>query len=192
MSKLMTQFLVLEAITEGRIFWDSFYTPSAAILNLPSNSAKLGMRANATYIVKELFTAMTVVSANDAAIVLAEMVSGSKQAFVKDMDKYAKQFGLAGTNFINATGLDESETNLATASDVAEIARVFIDRYPEILEFTNMTNLTTSEGVKQWSTNLMLPGMPKAMQGMDALKQGIEKWLDYALLVQVYTMTIVL
>lgn len=172
MSKLMSQFLVLDAIAEGRISWDSLYSPSAAVLNLPSNAAKLGMQAHETYTAKELFIAMTVVSGNDATIALAEMVSGSEEAFVEDMNKYAKQLKLSSTSFINATGLDEGVTNLATARDVAKIARTLIDSHPEILEFASMTDFTTSEGVKRWSTNKMLPGMPSAMGGIDGLKTG--------------------
>lgn len=179
MSKLMTQFLVLEAITEGRISWDSLYSPSTAVMNLASNSVKLGMEVNETHTVKELFTAMTVISANDAAIALAEMVSGSEKAFVKEMNKYARQLDLEDTNFINATGLDDSATNQATVRDVAEIARTLIDSHPEILEFTSMTDFTTSAGIKRWSTNLMLPGMPNAMVGIDGLKTGYTEIAGY-------------
>lgn len=175
MSKLMTQLLVLEAIAEGRMFWDSLYSPSTAVLNLPSNAAKLGMQADKTYTAKELFTAMTIVSGNDAAIALAEMVSGSEEAFVEDMNKTAKRLKLADTNFINASGLDEDTTNSATARDVAKIARTLIDNHPEILEFASMNNFTTSEGMKRWSTNQMLPGMPSAMTGIDGLKTGYTK-----------------
>lgn len=172
LSKLMTQYVVLEAIAEGGISWDSLYSPSAAALNMPSGAVKLDMQADETYTVEELFTAMTVISANDAAIALTEMISGTEEKFVAQMNSNAKKLGLSKTYFINATGLDGEETNLATARDVAAIANVLIDEHPEILRFTSMTDFTTSEGVKRWSTNLMLPGMPEAMAGMDGLKTG--------------------
>lgn len=172
MSKLMTQYIILDAISDGRLSWESTYTPSDAAMNQNRHAVKLGMQANETYTVKELFTAMTVISANDAAIALAEMVSGSEEAFVTEMNEYAKQFGLANTHFINATGLDEEETNTATARDVAAIAKTLIEQHPDVLDFTRMTDFTTSEGVKRWSTNLMLPGMPHAFPGMEGLKTG--------------------
>lgn len=172
MSKLMTQYIVLEAITDGRLAWDSQYTPSTAALNQSRHAVILGMDKHKTYNVRELFTAMTVTSANDAAVALAEMVSGTEEKFVKEMNRKAERFGLQNTHFINATGLDEAETNRATARDVAAIANELLTQYPEVLEFTRMTDFTTSEGTKLWSTNLMLPGMPQAMTGMEGLKTG--------------------
>ena len=172
MSKLMTQYIVLEAISDGRLSWDSEYKPSKAALNQSRHAVVLGMDKRKTYSARELFAAMTITSANDAAIALAEMVSGTEAKFVKEMNKKAKQFGLKNTRFINATGLDEAETNHATARDVAAIANELLNQFPEVLEFTRMTDFTTSEGTRLWSTNLMLPGMPQAMSGMEGLKTG--------------------
>ncbi|MCM3638614.1 D-alanyl-D-alanine carboxypeptidase [Sporosarcina luteola] len=172
MSKLMTQYIVLEAIADGRLTWDSQYKPSTTALNQPKYAVILGMDKHKTYIVRELFAAMTVTSANDAAVALAEMVSGTEEEFVIQMNKKAKSFGLRNTSFINATGLDEDETNRATVRDVAAIANELLINYPEVLEFTRMTDFTTSEGTKLWNTNLMLPGMPQAMTGMEGLKTG--------------------
>lgn len=172
MSKLMTQYIVLEAIADERLSWDSEYKPSTAALNQSRHAVILGMDKRKTYTVRDLFAAMTITSANDAAVALAEMVSGTETEFVKQMNKKAKQFGLRDTRFINATGLDEDETNLATARDVAAIANKLLTEYPEVLEFTRMTDFTTDEGTRLWSTNLMLPGMPQAMTGMEGLKTG--------------------
>lgn len=172
MSKLMTQYIILEALANNDLSWDDTYEPSAVAMNQDRHAVKLGMDTNSTYTVRELFTAMTVISANDATIALAEMVSGSEKAFVAEMNKRAKQLGLKNTHFVNATGLDADETNQATARDVAAIARTLLNEHPEILEFTRMTDFTTDEGVKRWSTNLMLPGMPEAMPGLDGLKTG--------------------
>ncbi|MEZ7171909.1 D-alanyl-D-alanine carboxypeptidase family protein [Sporosarcina sp. OR05] len=172
MSKLMTQYIILEALANNDLSWDDKYEPSAVAMNQDRHAVKLGMDTNSTYTVRELFIAMTVISANDATIALAEMVSGSEEAFVVEMNKRAKQLGLKNTHFVNATGLDADETNQATARDVAAIARTVLNEHPEILEFTRMTDFTTDEGVKRWSTNLMLPGMPEAMPGLDGLKTG--------------------
>ena len=172
MSKLMTQYIVLEAIADGHLSWDSQYKPSKAALNQSRHAVILGMDKRKTYSVRELFAAMTITSANDAAVALAEMVSGTEEEFVQEMNKKAKQFGLKKTRFINATGLDEDETNHATARDVAAIANELLTQYPEVLEFTRMTDFTTSDGTRLWSTNHMLPGMPKALPGMEGLKTG--------------------
>ena len=72
MSKMMTQYLVLNSIKNGSLSWESEYSPSEYVHEMTGNSAfvKLGMSTNRTYTVEELFTAMTVISANDAAIAL--------------------------------------------------------------------------------------------------------------------------
>ncbi|MBB4824584.1 D-alanyl-D-alanine carboxypeptidase (penicillin-binding protein 5/6) [Sporosarcina luteola] len=174
MSKMMTQYIVLDAINRGDIQWDTLYHPSAAVFQKTDQPAlvTLGMSSSGAYTVKELFTAMTVISANDAAIALAEMVSGSEEAFVDVMNAQAEEFGLQSAHFINATGLDEGETNMASARDVAALAQILIKDHPEVLDYTKMTDFTTSEGIRRWNTNAMLPGMPSAMKGMDGLKTG--------------------
>ncbi len=181
MSKLMTQYLVLTAIKNGALSWESTYQPSDYVRQITekAGAVKLGMAKGNSYTVEQLFTAMTVHSANDAAMALAEMVSGTEEAFVELMNEQGKSFGLKETTFFNASGLDgdyigkgQDQTNLASARDVSVIAQKLIAKYPEVLDFTTMTDFATSEGTRLWSTNLMLPGMPRAFPGIDGLKTG--------------------
>lgn len=181
MSKLMTQYLVLNAIHNGTVTWESTYQPSEYVQSVvkKAGAVKLGMTTGNSYRVKELFTAMTVNSSNDAAIALAEMVSGTEEAFVALMNEQAKSFRLKETTFFNASGLDgdyigkgAEQTNHASARDVAVIAQRLLAKHPEVLDFAKMTDFTTSEGARLWSTNLMLPGMPQAFSGIDGLKTG--------------------
>ncbi len=181
MSKMMTQYIVMNAIKNGTISWDHTYTPSQHVQEIvtQSSAVRLGMTDGNHYTVKELFTAMTVNSSNDAAVALAEMVSGTEDAFVHLMNEQAKVFGLKNTTFFNASGLDGDyigktvdETNIASARDVATIARHLIDKHPEMLDFTTLTDFRTSNDVQLWNTNLMLNGMPEAMSGIDGLKTG--------------------
>ena len=181
MSKLMTQYLVLDAIQKGTLSWESTYTTSADVLQIMGQAAatKLGMIEGNDYSVRELFTAMTVNSANDAAMALAEMVSGTEEAFANLMNDQAKGFGLKETIFFNASGLDgeylgqgKEQTNRASAQDVATIAQKLLNDHPEVLDFTSLTDFITDDGVRLWSTNLMLPGMPHAFSGIDGLKTG--------------------
>lgn len=181
MSKMMTQYIVLNTIKNGGLTWESTYELSEHVQQTTeqSGAVKLGMMPGNLYSVKELFTAMTVNSSNDAAVALAEMVSGSEDSFVELMNQQAKHFGLKKTTFFNASGLDGNyigkradETNLASARDVSIIAQKLIEKHPEILEYTKMTDFTTNAGTQLWSTNLMLPGMPLALAGMDGLKTG--------------------
>lgn len=181
MSKLMTQYLVLNAVNSGNLAWENTYKPSEALQQITGQSAavKLGMTAGNVYTLKELFTAMTVNSANDAAMALAEMVSGTEEAFVELMNKQAKSFGLKETTFFNASGLDGDyigkgyeQTNHASASDVSVIAQNLIAKHPEVLDYTKLPSFKTGNGTTLWSTNLMLAGMPQALAGIDGLKTG--------------------
>ncbi|MFS0575648.1 D-alanyl-D-alanine carboxypeptidase family protein [Sporosarcina sp. 179-K 3D1 HS] len=181
MTKLMTQYLVMNAVKNGKLSWDSLYVPSESVLQMTglSGAVKLGLEAGAEYSVRELFTAMTVISANDAAVALAEMVAGTEEAFVEMMNAQARAFDLQETAFYNSTGLDgeyigrsAEETNHSSARDVGVIAKELIARHPAVLEYTRIQNITTRQGVDMWSTNLMLDGMPQAMSGIDGLKTG--------------------
>ena len=181
MSKLMTQYLALDAINKGTLSWEDTYEPSEYVQQIARQSAvvKLGMTSGHSYTVEELFTAMTVNSANDAAMGLAEMVGGTEDAFVDLMNKQAESFGLKESTFFNASGLDgdyigqgKDQTNISSARDVSTIAQNLIADHPEVLEFTGMTDFTSSEGTRLWSTNLMLQGMPQAYPGIDGLKTG--------------------
>lgn len=181
MSKMMTQYLVLNAIKNGTITWESHYEPSETVQQITnlSSIAKLNLQAGHTYTVKELFTATVVNSSNDAAVALAEMISGTEEAFVSLMNEQAKHFKLKATTFYNATGLDgdhlgksSRETNLSSARDVATIAHKLIENHPEILEFTQLTSFETSTGNRIWSSNLMLQGMSQNLSGIDGLKTG--------------------
>jgi len=181
MSKMMTQYLVLNSVKNGMLSWESEYQPSEYMHQMTTESGvvRLGMSNNRTYTVEELFTAMTVSSANDAAIALAEMVSGSEEAFVELMNTQAKAFKLKKTIFYNASGLDgdyvgksKQETNLSTAKEVSIIAEKLLAKHPEVLDFTRITNFTTTDGIGLWNTNLMLSGMPMAVNQIDGLKTG--------------------
>ncbi|MHA6259096.1 D-alanyl-D-alanine carboxypeptidase family protein [Sporosarcina sp. CAU 1771] len=184
MSKLMTQYLVLNALEKGALSWEQTYRPSDHVLEMTQNTSvvKLGMSPSKAYSVSEMFTAMTVISANDAASALAEMVGGTEESFVSMMNEQAKAFGMMDTTFFTASGLDgnyigkgKEYTNISSARDVATIAQQLLLNHPEILEFTKMTDFTTSEGIRLWSTNQMLAGMPHAMPGIDGLKTGYTK-----------------
>lgn len=181
MSKMMTQYLVLNAIDEGTIQWDQQYTPSEAVLQISARAqfSNLRMVQGRTYSIKTLFTAMTVNSSNDAAIALAEIVAGTEADFVKMMNEQATQMGLKKTVFYNATGLDgpylnksEAETNVASALEVATLAQQLLEKHPSVLSFTALPKFTTSAEQTFWNTNLMLPGMNQALEGIDGLKTG--------------------
>lgn len=182
MTKIMTQYVVLEAIEKGRLSWDTPYQASANVAENFSNAGfvRLGLQEGQTYTIEQLFTAMTVTSANDAAVALAEAVSETEEAFVQRMNETAKALKMKDTMFYNASGLDgnyigrsEEETNHASALDMAKLSEHLLTEYPIVLDFMKITDFTSPvSGERLWSTNYMLPGMPNALRGMDGLKTG--------------------
>lgn len=180
MTKLMTQYIVLNAIENDKVQWQTLYSPSEAVLSIANKQgyANLKMKRSAQYTVEDLFTAATVISANDATIALAEIIAGTEENFVRIMNEQADYFGLKNTIFFNATGLDGSyvgksnkETNKSSAHDVAVIAEKILDKHRIIVDFTSMPKMTTDAGIK-YNTNLTLPGGAYEIPGIDGLKTG--------------------
>src|SRR5690606_6118261 len=105
MTKMMTEYLVLEAIAENRLSWDDVLTASDYVHYLGKYGGSrvfLGQAEKRT--VRELFAAMAIYSANDATVMLAERIAGSETNFVHMMNEKAKEFGMKNTHFLTSTG----------------------------------------------------------------------------------------
>ncbi|MGO4546128.1 D-alanyl-D-alanine carboxypeptidase family protein [Paenibacillus sp. 2TAB23] len=183
MSKLMTELLVLDMVNEGKLVWRDRITTSSYAAGVPGS--QIGFSAGESYTVRELFEAMAVHSANDAAVALAEHIAGSEAAFTVLMNNRAEKLGLSGlTVFANATGLSaedllpfEEASNqgdtVMTAKDTALLAGYLLKKYPEVLEVSSRSSVKlASTSQKLQTTNLMLNGMPYAFPGNDGLKTG--------------------
>ncbi|WP_364143086.1 D-alanyl-D-alanine carboxypeptidase family protein [Paenibacillus sp. LPE1-1-1.1] len=183
MSKLMTELIVLDMASEGKLGWGDLVTASSYASLVPG--AQIGFDAGDAYTVRELFEAMAVHSANDAAVALAEHVSGSETEFAALMNSRALKLGLSSqTVFANATGLSsedllpyaEASANadtVMTAKDTASLAAYLLKKYPEVLEVSSRSSVRlASTSQKLRTTNLMLNGMPYAFPGNDGLKTG--------------------
>ncbi|MBE3550086.1 MAG: D-alanyl-D-alanine carboxypeptidase [Brockia lithotrophica] len=189
MTKMMTEYLVLKAVREGKLRWDDPVTIGAypAFLGKDKGS-RVFLEEGETRTVRELFTAMAVYSANDATAALAEKVAGSQEAFVSLMNETAKSLGMAHTHFVTCHGYPEEELapfvkangekNVMSARDAAILARHLLLDTPEILSFTSIVreNFPTGANRKQeiamenW--NKLLPGLRFAYEGADGLKTG--------------------
>ncbi len=113
-TKIMTMLLVVEAIDSGVISLSDMVTAS-------TNASKMGgsqiyLKEGEQMSVDDLFKSLTVASANDAAVALAEHLCGSEEAFVAKMNERAKQLGMNNTNFENTNGLDDTTTNHVTSA----------------------------------------------------------------------------
>ncbi|MFP3392167.1 D-alanyl-D-alanine carboxypeptidase family protein [Brevibacillus sp. SIMBA_040] len=196
MSKMMSEYLVQEAVKQKKISWDDVVAVSDYAFYIAKISDASGVYLNKgeSFTVKQLYEAMAVVSANDATVLLAEKVAGSEANFVQMMNKKAADFGMKNTSFVTSTGLPANELgpysvktdqleNLMSARDSAILARALIRDFPEALEVSKKPSFTFRTGTpKEWSKksyNWMLPGLISYYEGVDGLKTGYTKAAGY-------------
>uniref|UniRef100_UPI0035A15AE6 D-alanyl-D-alanine carboxypeptidase family protein n=1 Tax=Brevibacillus daliensis TaxID=2892995 RepID=UPI0035A15AE6 len=196
MTKMMTGYIVADQVKKGEISWDD-------VVTVKENASKtIGSRVflaiGETHTVKELYTAMLVHSANDAAVAIAEYVSGSEQQFVERMNQEAQRMGMKNTYYINVTGLDpadmpitfrpeEKAENMMSAMDVATLVTSIIQNHPEILEVTTIQSykFRVSDREPLVNTNWMLESNKNtkfkqyAYEGLDGLKTGFTDSAGY-------------
>lgn len=132
MTKVMTAYMVFQAIESGRLSRDTMLTASPAAANVLRRTMRLGVRAGDQLSVDEALHALISMSAGDAAIMLAEAVSGSEAAFAQEMTQTAHRFGAIRSTFGTASGITGDES---TAYDIAlifsQVSRDFPDLYAD-------------------------------------------------------------
>ncbi len=133
-TKIMTLLLVMEAIDSGRIGLQDMVTASDYASSM--GGSQIWLEPNEQMSVHELLKATAVASANDAAVALAEHLSGTEGAFVEEMNKRAQELGMQNTHFVNCTGLDE-EGHYTSARDISLMAGELL-RHPKITEYTTI------------------------------------------------------
>ena len=138
-TKLMTALLALEQAEPG----DTITAP--AYNALPAES-RINLREGEQMTVQDLLEALLLESANDAAVALAEGISGSREAFVEGMNDRAAALGLDHTSYANPIGLDEAG-NYSTARDLATLARTLL-RNPRFARIVDMPIATLESGIR--------------------------------------------
>jgi D-alanyl-D-alanine carboxypeptidase (penicillin-binding protein 5/6) len=138
-TKLMTALVVLEKAKLSDVVTATAYRGLAV-------ESKLGLRAGERMTVADLLRGLLIVSANDAAATLAEHVSGSREAFVRDMNRRAAEFGLRGTRFANPIGLD-APGNHSTARELAKLTQK-LREFRFFRQVVNTTQTTLKTGVR--------------------------------------------
>lgn len=198
MSKMMTEYLVMEAIKSGKLSWDEMVTTSKYASEVIGSGDLLAEGEQAS--VRSLFEAMSIYSANDASVALAERVAGTEENFAKMMNDKAREMGLSPqAHFINATGLSRADLKqyapkelqgetLLTARDAALLAYYIIKDHKEVLEFTKIPQkkFREKDASPMVNWNWMLEGNKDnlylksyAYPGLDGLKTGSTKEAGY-------------
>jgi D-alanyl-D-alanine carboxypeptidase len=128
LTKLMTGYLTFEAIRDGKLSPEDTVPCSARANSQPPS--KLGLRIGAEIKVDLALKALLIKSANDVAIMLAERVGGTEEAFVVRMNETAQRLGMTGTKFFNANGLPHDQ-QITTAHDMAVLGRALLKEFPQ-------------------------------------------------------------
>nr|WP_316624896.1 D-alanyl-D-alanine carboxypeptidase family protein [uncultured Ruminococcus sp.] len=164
-TKVMTLTLVMEALDSGKIHMDDVVTASAHAASMGGSDIWLEEGEQMT--VDDMIKATAVASANDAAVALAEFVSGSEDDFVAAMNDKAKSLGMTDTTFKNCNGLDE-EGHITSAYDVALMSRELM-KHEEIFDYTGIWLDSLRDGATQIvNTNKLL----RSYEGITGLKTG--------------------
>ena len=190
-TKIMTLILIFDALSENKITLDENVTVSEHAASM--GGSQVFLEAGEKQTVNTMIKCISVASANDASVAMAEHIWGSEQTFVDKMNERAQGLGMSGTHFVNCCGLD-TDGHMMTARDVAIMSRELITRYPQIHESSGiwMDTIThstrrgesefglsnTNKLIKQyeWATGLKTgsTGLAKCCLSATAEKDGIE------------------
>ncbi|WP_188734706.1 serine hydrolase [Oceanobacillus neutriphilus] len=199
MTKMMTEYLVWEAIENGDISWDTTTQISDYAYSISANGdfSGVGLTQQKDYTVKELYEAMAINSDNATTIALAELIAGSESEFVTLMNEKGEELGLQEYKFVNSTGLDNeslgdnypegtspNDTNLLSSRAAAILATALVNDYPEALEISSIPS-TEFDGQEIDNWNYMLDHDSVNLEqyyyeGVDGLKTGHTDLAGYA------------
>ncbi|MGA8691629.1 MAG: D-alanyl-D-alanine carboxypeptidase family protein [Methyloceanibacter sp.] len=178
MSKLMTLAVVFRELKAGRIKLEDQFKVSEHAWRTggaPSGSSAMFAPLNSMVSVEDLIQGITVQSGNDSCIILAEGISGTEDAFVKEMNKYAKETGLTKSHFENSTGLP-ADGHVMTARELAFLANFLIKEYPEYYHYFGEKQFTFNKHTFNNRNPLIFADL-----GVDGLKTGFIEEAGYGL-----------
>lgn len=190
-TKIMTLILIFDALDAGSITLEEEITVSEHAASMGGSQVFLEVGEKQT--VNTMIKCISMASANDACVAMAEHIAGTEDVFVQKMNERAKGLGMTGTNFVNCCGLDADGHN-STARDIALMSRELINRYPQIHDYSTiwmdtLTHVTrrgesefgltnTNKLIKQyeWATGLKTgsTGKAKCCLSATAKKDGID------------------
>ncbi len=164
-TKIMTLYLTFEALATGRLRMGDVITISPhAFSMMPS---KVSTHPGEQLTVAEAIPAMTVHSANDVAVAMAERLGGTEGQFAQLMTARARELGMTATTFVNASGLPPDGQQITTARDMAILSRAVMRDYPQYYPFFGLKSFTY-RGKLLLNHNHLVAKMP----GVDGMKTG--------------------
>ena len=176
-TKVMTLYMLFEALEKGRLSLDTRIPISAHAASMPPT--KLGLRPGSSIRVADAIGSMVTKSANDMAVAVAEAVGGDEATFAHLMTRKAHMLGMTRSNFVNASGLP-AEQQLTTAHDLALLGRAIHDRYPHYFHYFSIPSFHYAGQTMPNHNHLM-----EQVEGMDGIKTGYTRDSGFNLLASV-------
>lgn len=134
-TKIMTLLLIFDALEEGKITLEQEVTTSEYAASMGGSQVFLEVGEKQT--VDTMIKCISVASANDACVAMSELIAGTEEAFVAQMNERAKNLGMENTHFVNCNGLD-ADGHLTSARDIAKMSRELLTKYPQITEYSTI------------------------------------------------------
>ncbi|ASD81499.1 D-alanyl-D-alanine carboxypeptidase [Burkholderia gladioli] len=176
LTKLMTAYLVFEALSTKKISMEQIVTPSEAVRRVGTDESRMFIEANKPVSVHDLVYGMIIQSGNDAAIALAELVGGSESQFVNMMNAEAQKLGMSGTHFADVNGMPDPQ-HYTTAGDLAKLSARLIRDFPDYYNIFSVKEFSYNN-IRQPNRNRLLWIDPT----VDGLKTGHTQAAGYCLI----------
>lgn len=179
LTKMMAQLLILEEVEKGNLIWEEKITASTNAAGY--GGTQIYLEPGEIMTARDLMKGVSMASANDATVALAERIAGTESKFVEMMNNKAKELGLENTNFVNPTGLDE-DNHYSSSYDLAKIA-IELMKHEEIFKFSSLYEdyLRQDTPNKFWLVNTNK--LVRLYEGCDGLKTGFTDNAGYTMAV---------
>ena len=164
LTKMMTLYLLFEDLKKRRVTMTTRLTVSAKASS--QSPSKLGLRPGQTIAVEDAIRALVTKSANDVAVVIAENLGGSEEAFARRMTSTARRLGMSRTTFYNASGLPNA-AQYTSARDMVTLGRVLQERFPAYYRYFSTRSFAWGSQVIGNHNNLL-----RRLEGIDGIKTG--------------------
>ncbi|RAN78480.1 D-alanyl-D-alanine carboxypeptidase family protein [Bacillus sp. SRB_331] len=184
LSKLMTEYIALEQLNEGKIQLDELVKISNEVFRAETSPIQVTSKDKTT--VRDLLHALFLTGNNRSALALAEHIAGNEDNFTLLMNDKAKQLKLSQPSpFLNATGInnDMNKQSTTTSIDVAKLATQLVKDFPDVLNVTKLTSYQfTFKNSKVFNTNKMIYSLNKniKLQGIDGLQTSFSTNGNYS------------
>lgn len=183
-TKIMTLLLIFDALDQKKITLKD--TVSVSEYASQMGGSQVFLEPGETQTVNDMIKCISIASANDAAVAMAEFVAGSESSFVKMMNQKAKELGMLHTHFKNCNGLDDTieSGHYSSAYDVALMSRELITKHPEISNYSTVWMDEITHNTKKGETTFGLTNTNKLIRtytGITGLKTGSTSKAKYCL-----------